>query len=211
MSNTFLLNFFRLQLQTLLIENLEENRDISNLLSVYKAVIEFNNAGKITNIANCSQALQKVIRVSNVDNYQLLCRMVIHLIESKCSLVDTEVLNVLQPAITGLLENPNVSFEMLESLDKTLRGFRAYFRMFLEPIMEAYSHTTNPSYVTCSRDMTVYCLSEAILQQGGLYNFPNTSDHYFSGINSPMVYFQFPKPIITILNVNNIKGITWDW
>lgn len=178
-------------------------------------MIEFNNAGKFTDVEGCSKVLQGLSPGRNRDDEgvisALLSQAVIKIIESKCSPFDTEILNYLQPVIQDLLQI--ASFELLENLDKCLRGFRAYFRMFLEPIMSAYSRTKSdhPLVLQECPNISVYCLSEAILQQGGFYQLSDEENHYFAGSTAPMAYFQDQTRIITMLNASSLKGTTWNW
>lgn len=191
---------------------MKEKRDITQLLTVYAAIFEFNNAGKLSDIPRCSKLLQVVSSSPDIDtNCEIVVKIVIDLIKSKCTAYDNEVLNLLHPIINNLLQNQRISFELVETLDKSLRGFRAYFRLFLEPLMQAYSRTDNPSYVKECGNVFIYCVSEALLEQGGLYQLPNSSEHYFTGISAPMHFFQNQKKIISVLNTSSIKGVVWDW
>ncbi len=191
---------------------MKEKRDITQLLTVYAAIFEFNDAGKVSDIPRCSKLLQVVSSNSEINtNIEIVVKIIIDLIKSKCSALDTEVLNLLQPVINNLLHNQHISFELVETLDKSLRGFRAYFRLFLEPLMQAYSRTDNPSYINECGNVFIYCVSEALLEQGGLYQLPNSSEHYFTGISAPMCFFQNQKKIISVLNTSSIKGVVWDW
>lgn len=197
--------------QELLNDNALDTCKSSKLLSVYAAAVGLNNGEKITNLTSCAKVLLAACQNKSKESCDLLCKIVVTLVEGKCSGMDTEVFDKLQPVIKDLLEYPELSYEMLETLDKTLRSYRVYFRMFLESVIPAYERTEIPTYVQDCKNITVYCLSEAILQQGGFMQLPNSSEHYFNGNNAPMYYFQSHRRIITVLNLSILKGDFWDW
>lgn len=171
----------------------------------------FNNAGKLQDIPSCAKLLRTVSSTPSVcqSNCDLLTEMVMTIVESKCLTAELEILSLLQPVIVDLLQVG--SYDTVETIDRCVRSFRPYFRMFIESVIEAYSRNDKPKYLEECSNIPVYCLSEAILQQGGLYQLPNSDTHYFTGNTAPMYYYGGQKRIVMVLNASSIKGTNWNW